>query len=469
MLLIPSLNTRDFERISRRSFLRIGGLGLGAGCFSEANLMAADAQNGAGQRHKSIIMVLLPGGPPHIDMYDLKPEAPTEIRGEFSPIETSVPGIQVSELMPRLASTMKDFVIVRSLCGGRDDHNVHQCLTGRDSHPQQGDSQLVSGFAAGGWPSVGAVVSKIQGPVSPALPAYISLASERAESMTRASLAQPGFIGLGHSGFEPYRASRGDLVLKGLSLDRLRDRNALLTSLDQFRAAADSKDALDGMDSLTRQAMGVLTSRKLSEALDLSREYPAVLARYGVPKEATPVHGGGKLLEGFVAARRLVESGARCVTLAFSPWPLERESRGGFNWDWHTDNFRKARATLPMFDQGITALVEDLKDRGLLDDVTVIAWGEFGRTPRINGAAGRDHWPGVNSCLMAGGGMKTGQTIGSTDRLAAEVRERPVDYREIFATLYRNVGIDAPATTLQDLSGRPQFLTEGLMPLPELY
>ncbi|MFN9974047.1 MAG: DUF1501 domain-containing protein, partial [Phycisphaerae bacterium] len=143
---------------------------------------------------------------------------------------------------------------------------------------------------------------------------------------------------------------------------------------------------------------------------------------------------------------------------------LERESRGGFNWDWHTDNFRKARATLPMFDQGITALVEDLKDRGLLDDVTVIAWGEFGRTPRINGAAGRDHWPGVNSCLMAGGGMKTGQTIGSTDRLAAEVRERPVDYREIFATLYRNVGIDAPATTLQDLSGRPQFLTEGLMP-----
>ncbi len=465
MLNIPSHHVRYCENISRRSFLQAGALTISG--YSLPQFLAAETRDGT-PRHKSIIMILLPGGPPHLDMYDLKPEAPAEIRGEFQPILSEVPGIEVCELMPRLARMMNEFVIVRSIVGGRDDHNVHQCLTGRDSHPQQGDSQLVSGFAAGGWPSIGAVVSRLQGPTGPALPPFISLAPKQAESMTRAPLGQAGFLGLAHSGFEPWQVDQGDLLPKNLSPDRLRDRGVLLTSLDRFRLAADSHELLDGMDALTRQAFGVLTSNKLAEAMDITREDPKLLADYGVPNECVPVTGGRKLLEGFVVARRLVEAGARCVTLTLSPWPLERESRGGFNWDWHSDNFGKARRSLPMLDQGMTALVADLKQRGMLNDVSVIAWGEFGRTPRINNMGGRDHWPNVNSCLMAGGGMRTGQVLGSTDRLGAEVLERPVDYREIMATLYHNVGIDAGRTAMPDLSGRPQFLVDGFQPIPEL-
>ncbi len=471
MLKNPSPTKAFCEKLSRRYVLQAGASIVSG--YSLPHLQAAKNRDASSSsqslsRHKAIIMILLPGGPPHLDMYDLKPEAPSEIRGEFQPIATETPGIEVCELMPRLARMMNDFVIVRSIVGGRDDHNVHQCLTGRDSHPQQGDSQLVSGFASGGWPSIGAVVSRLQGPASPALPPFISLAPEQAESMTRASLGQAGFLGLAHSGFAPWRIDHGDLLLKNMSPDRLRDRNALLTGLDRFRSTADTRELLNGMDALTRQAFGVLTSSKLAEALDLTREDPSLLAAYGVPDEEVPKKGGRKLLEGFVIARRLVEAGARCVTLALSPWPLERESRAGFNWDWHSDNFTKARRSLSMLDQGITALVADLKQRSMLNDVSVIAWGEFGRTPRINNMAGRDHWPNVNSCLMAGGGMKSGQVIGATDRLGAEVHERPVDYREIMATLYHNVGIDAGSTSMQDLSGRPQFLVDHFQPLREL-
>ena len=181
-----------------------------------------------------------------------------------------------------------------------------------------------------------------------------------------------------------------------------------------------------------------------------------------------PVKGGPKLLEQFLVARRLVEAGARCVTLAFSPWPLERESRGGYNWDWHADNFNKARATLPLLDQGVAALVEDLGSRGLLEDVSVVVWGEFGRTPRINKNAGRDHWPAVSSCLLAGGGMRTGQIIGATNRLAEYAKDRPVHFREVFATLYGNLGIDAARTTLPDRQGRPHFLVDNRRPMREL-
>ncbi len=466
MLKIPARHALHLNRESRRNFLQVGGLAMGG--LSLPQLLAAEAQAGVTNSHKSIIMILLPGGPPHLDMYDLKPEAPVEIRGEFDPIPTAVPGIGVCELMPRLAAMMNDFVIVRSLVGGREDHNVHQCLTGRDSHPLQGDSQSVAGFASGGWPSIGAVLSRLQGPVSPALPPFISLAPDKAESTTRASLGQAGFLGLGHAGFEPWRINQGELFLKNVSLERIHDRRTLLSSLDKFRAAAELRQVTEGLDALTRQAFGVLTSSKLAEALDISRESPELLARYGICGERSPAKGGTKLLEGFVIARRLVEAGARCVTLALSPWPLERESRGGFNWDWHTDNFNKARVSLPMLDRGITALVEDLKNRDLLQHVTVIAWGEFGRTPRINNAGGRDHWPNVNSCLMAGGGMRTGRVIGATDRIAAEVRDRAVDYREIFATLYHNVGIDGKKVSLQDSAGRPQFIVDDFMPIAEL-
>lgn len=434
-------------------------------------------------------MILLPGGPPHLDMYDLKPEAPVEIRGEFRPIKTNVPGIEISELMPRMAQCMDKLAIVRSLYGGLNDHNVHQCLTGWESHPQQGDSTMKPGFPPGGWPSIGAAVSKLKGASDPSVPPFISLSPPNAESTTRASLNQPGFLGVGHAGFETNRRKRddvvyqsgvakeqvardqeqsADIVLKGISLDRLGDRRSLLSSFDRFRREADAAGVMDGMDAIFQQAFGILTSSKLAEALNFKQEDEALRRRYGISDASTPEHGGPELVKQFLVARRLVEAGVRCVTLAFSQWPLERMSRGGFNWDWHAENFKNARATVPMLDLGLSALVEDLAARGLDKDVSVVVWGEFGRTPKINTSAGRDHWPNVNSCVLAGGGMQLGQVIGSTNRLGEVPQDRPVHYREVFSTLYHNVGIDARHTTLNDLRGRPQYLVDERLPMREL-
>jgi len=445
-------------------------------------MLQADALAGRRDSKKAIIMVLLPGGPPHQDMYDMKPDAPSEIRGEFRPIETNVKGIQITELMPRIASIMDKCAIVRSLHGGLNDHNVHQCLTGWESHPQQGDSRVVRGYPEGGWPSLGAVASRFLGTRDPSVPAFVSLSPPNAESTTRASLNQSGFLGLAHQGFEPTRRKRfdvvyksgqstskvasqredeADIVLKGISLERLRDRRRLLETLDRFRRDTDSSGMMYGMDDINQQAFSILSSSKVAQALDISREDPRVRDRYGISSARVPVNGGPKLLEQFLVARRLVEAGARCVTLAFSQWPLERESRGGHNWDWHFGNFRKARITLPLLDQGLSALIQDLDARNMLDDVSVVAWGEFGRTPRINGSAGRDHWPQLSGCLLAGGGMRTGQAIGTSNRFAEVPKDRPVHYREVFATLYHQLGIpQVQHETLNDRGGRPFYVVD---------
>jgi uncharacterized protein (DUF1501 family) len=177
---------------------------------------------------------------------------------------------------------------------------------------------------------------------------------------------------------------------------------------------------------------------------------------------------GRTLLDQFLLARRVIEAGARCVTLAFSRWPFGRMLQGDFNWDWHKDNFAEARGALPLFDLGISTLIQDLDERGLLDDVAVVAWGEFGRTPKINKDGGRDHWPQVGAALLAGGGMRGGQVIGSTTRWGEEPDSRPVHFREVFATLYHCLGINVAATQQTDLAGRPQFLVGEHRPLPEL-
>jgi hypothetical protein len=487
VITIPGDHSTFCDGISRRSFLKIGGLALGG--LSLADVLRAEARTGTRSSHKAIIMILLPGGPPHLDMYDLKPDAPAEIRGEFKPIPTKVGGIAICEHMPRLAARMDQIAIVRSLYGGLEDHNLHQCLTGWESHPQQGDSSEKPGFPLGGWPSIGAVVSKLQGPVIPSMPAFLSLAPPNAESTTRASLNQPGFLGVGHAGFEPNRKKRDDIVyaskvpkkvverdqegpadvvLKGVSLQRMNDRVTLLKSFDQFRREADTAGMMRGMDAITQQAVGILTSSKLAQALNFNLEDSGSLKRYGIGDSQVPVYGGPELLKQFLVARRLVEAGVRCVTLAFSQWPLERMTRGGFNWDWHKQNFQNARDTLPMLDLGLSALLDDLETRGLARDVSVVVWGEFGRSPRINADAGRDHWPQASGCLLAGGGMRTGQVIGSTNRLGEAPADRPVHYREVFATLYHNIGIDAGHTTLTDLRGRPHYLVDNRQPIGEL-
>ncbi|MBM4002568.1 MAG: DUF1501 domain-containing protein [Planctomycetes bacterium] len=468
MLTIPGVGSRYCDGHSRRTWMRIGGLALGG--LSLPGLLRAESQSGVRKPAKGIIMILLPGGPSHLDMYDLKPDAPAEIRGEFRPIATNVPGMEICELLPQLASRAERLTVVRSLVGFHDDHNTHWCSTGWESHPAMDSSPLVPGFPPGNWPSIGAVLSRKLGPRVDGVPPSVDLTPIDADArfILRTPPGQPGYLGSAHAGFEAHAVDRRNITLNEVSLHRLSDRRALLGGFDRFRRAFDRRSGVEGLDEFHRQAFELLTSPRLAEALDLQKEDSQVRSRYGLDRAYPNERQGRTLLDQFLLARRLIEAGARCVTLAFSRWPFGRMLRGDYNWDWHKDAFGEARGALPLFDLGISALLDDLKDRGMLDDVAVVAWGEFGRTPKINADAGRDHWPKVGGALLAGGGLCTGQVIGSTTRWGEEPATRPVHFREIFASIYDRLGIDVATTQFHDLAGRPQYLVGEHRPLPEL-
>lgn len=449
MLTILGDRLRFCDGLSRRNFLAIGGLALGG--LSLADILRAEAHAGRHSPPKAVIMIFLSGGPPHQDMFDLKTEAPLEIRGEFQPIPTKVPGIEICEHLPRMAAMMDKLVPIRSIVGSEGHHAAFQCMTGRthDGQPQ------------GGWPSLGSAVSKLQGPTNRSVPPFVGL-SPKMKTATWADPGQPGYLGIGHAPFKPSADCQADMVLNGVSLDRFADRQTLLSEFDRFRREADAAGLIGGLDAFQQQAFGILTSSKLAEALDLEREDPKLRDRYGrgSPEPAGYGDAGPLLNDYFLTARRLVEAGVRCVTLAYG------------RWDWHGrpygTTFENARDHLPMLDLGVTALVDDLHARGLDKDVSVVVWGEFGRTPKINPEGGRDHWPPVSCALLACGGMRTGQVIGSTNRLGEHAKDRPVTFPEVFATLYHNLGIDAAATTLNDLAGRPQYLVDHAQPIREL-
>lgn len=468
MLTIPGPRSRYCDGMSRRSWLRIGGLALGG--LALPDLLRAEAQSGGRSPVKGVIMVLLPGGPTHLDTFDLKPNAPVEIRGEFRPIATKVPGLDLCELMPRLARSADRLTLIRSLVGFHNDHNTHWCSTGWESHPAMPSSPLVPGFPAGDWPSLGAVLSRKLGARVLGVPPSVDLTPVDADArfILRTPPGQAGYLGPAHAGFEVQAVDRRNITLQGTDLRRLGDRRALLASFDGFRRQCDSGGLAEAKDEFQRQAFELLTSSRLATALDLGQETKACRARYGL-ESAHPEEREGKThLDQFLLARRVIEAGARCVTLAFSRWPFGRVLRGDHNWDWHKDLFPEARLTLPLLDLGLSALLEDLDERGLLRDVAVVVWGEFGRTPRINKNGGRDHWPRVASALVAGGGIRGGQVLGSTTRWGEEPHTRPVHFREVFATLYQQLGIDVTATQLTDLAGRPQYLVGEHRPLAEL-
>lgn len=449
MLKILGDRYRLCDRLSRRAFLQIGGLAMGG--LSLPQILHAQEQSGERRAHKAVIMIFLSGGPPHQDLIDLKMDAPAEIRGEFKPIATNVPGIQICEHLPRLAASMDKWVAIRSLVGSEGRHDAFQCMTGW-THQRQ---------PAGGYPSLGSVVSKLQGPVRPSVPPFVGL-SPQMKASTWADPGQPGFLGLTHAPFKPNADGLGDMVLKGITLEELGNRKALLGSFDNLRREIDYSGVLEGADRSTERALNILTSSKLAEALDLSREDGRLRDRYGrgSPEPAGYGDAGPLLNDYFLTARRLVEAGVRCVTLAYG------------RWDWHGKphgtTFENARGHFPMLDMGITALLEDLEQRGLDKDVSVVVWGEFGRTPKINKEGGRDHWPPVACALLAGGGIRTGQVIGSTNRLGEYAKDRPVHFQEVFATLYHNLGINVDSATVNDLTGRPQYVVEGAKPLPEV-
>jgi len=445
MLSILGSQTPMCDGQSRRSFLRMGGLALGG--LSLPQLLQAEQQAGVNADGKGVIMIFLPGGPPHQDMWDIKMDAPKEIRGEFTPIQTKVPGIEIGELFPKIASMADRFTFIRSIVGATGSHYAFQCLTGNHDRNEP----------PGGWPSMGSALSKLYGPRDPAVPAFVGL-SPRCGHVPWGDNGQPGCLGRAHAPFTPAGEGNDDMILNGVTTERLADRRRMLDSFDRFRRRAEQTADTKGVDAFTKQAFGILTSSKLADALDLEQEDKSLRDRYGYGEDKLQSDGSTRLLTNFLLARRLISAGVRCVTMSFS------------RWDWHGNNFGRARQDFPMLDQAITALIEDLEQRGMLDDISVVCWGEFGRTPKINANGGRDHWPQVSCGLLAGGGMRNGQVIGSTNRLGEHAQDRPVTFGEVFATLYRNMGIDINTVTLPDLRGRPTYLIDGSLhqPLPEL-
>ena len=426
MLTIYGGKQRFCDGISRRNFLQIGALTLGG--LTLPGLLRASAQAGEkGSSHKSIIMVYLPGGPSHMDTYDLKPNAPAEYRGEFKAISGNVPGMDFCELFPRQAANADKLTIVRSVIGAVSEHAPALLMSG------YGESV---GKAQGGRPGLGAILSKLKGATDPRIPPYVSL-------MGNGTGLDSGYAGVAHRPFTPDGPGLDNLALNAsVSLNRLGDRKTLLSDFDRFRNEADRTGVMSGMDSFAARAFEMITAPKTRNALDLTREDPRTRDRYGSATQ-------------FLTARRLVEAGVRCVTLSVG------------SWDTHGNNFGHLRNQLPVVDQAIAALVEDLHARGMDRDCSVVVWGEFGRTPRINSGAGRDHWEPVMSALIAGGGLKMGQVIGSTNANGEVAKDRPVSVQQILATLYHGLGVD-PATTLNSASGRPMYLLDERTPISEM-
>ncbi|MFM7843725.1 MAG: DUF1501 domain-containing protein, partial [Planctomycetota bacterium] len=388
------------DRIGRRDFLAIGGMALGG--LAMPDVLRAEAQPGA-RSHKAIINVFLPGGPPHLDMWDMKPDAPAEIRGEYSPIQTNVPGLEICELFPKLAKMADQFALIRSLADSDGEHSAYQCMTGHKRGQQP---------PPGGWPSFGAWMSKLQGNVNPSVPPNISL-MYRCGNFGWGDPSDGGFLGLGHAPFKvvdreaSQQRKTESMTLQGITLERLRDRDALRGALDQFRRDSDTSGSMDGLDNFSQRAMGILTSSKLADALDLTLEDPKVLEKYGVDDPAFERDGAPRMVRNFCVARRLVEAGARVISMNF------------IRWDWHGGdgmNFINSKRDFPLLDTGLSALLTDLRDRGLSRDVSVVVWGEFGRTPRLNQMNSRDHWPQANAALLMARPWDRSRTDPARDR-----------------------------------------------------
>ena len=453
---------RFCDGLERRSFLKVGGLalgGMGIGGLSLPEILEAQAsQKRAGRSsrsHPSVIMVYLAGGPSQLETVDMKPDAPREVRGPCQPIPSNVPGMDVCELLPRISKIMDKVAVIRSVCGGPDHHAPFHCYTGRwQMRPQP----------TGGWPTFGSVSSKLQGPVDPSVPAYVDASPLSAGSPQYKNI-YPSFLGVGHGPFRPAEESQDDMTLNNVNFERLKNRKGLLAEFDRFRRRAEASGAMEGVDVFRQQAYGLLTSGKLAEAFDIEREDQRVLDRYGKggpthPNYQAPPKSGYHL----VLARRLVEAGVRCVTVSYGAWDWHANGNAGGPVEKHVHD------DLPMFDQAFSALVEDVYSRGLDRDVTVIGWGEFGRTPRLNKNGGRDHWPGVGCAFVAGGGLRTAQIIGASDRNAAYPADRPVHFQEMLATIYHQLGINVNTATVTDLHGRPHYLVdEGRQPIAELF
>lgn len=445
---------------------------LGLSDILRLRAAAAAAPSGSGaQPDTSIIFLWLPGGPPHMEMYDMKPDAPEEYRGLFRPVTTNVRGIDVCELLPLHAKCADRYTIVRSVAHEFADHGGghKRFLTGR--LPARPD-----GFVNDA-PAVGSVVARCREHFATGLPNYISGTEPGRADVDTYSFGA-AYLGATYTPFNvPGDPSESGFTVRNLSVDqsaadRLQDRTSLLRGFDRLRRSIDDSGMMNSMDQFNQQALTLLTSDQARNAFDLSQEPESLRERYGR-------HAWGQRA---LLARRLVEAGCSFVTMVMEnpyqsgvPWLKS----GTYNWDSHAVNchiFDDARVRFPIYDQAVTALVEDLYDRGLDRRVLLVVTGEFGRTPRLNSQTGtqtgvsqpgRDHWPQAMSMLLAGGGMRTGQVVGSTNSRGEEPKERPLTPNDLWATVYRHLGIDWTQSFL-DYSGRPMPILPFGAPISEL-
>jgi len=409
------------DGLARRDFLQIGAFGAG---LTLADMLhartanaAATAKKQASRSNKAAIMIYLPGGPSHMDMYDLKPEAPVEFRGEFNPIKTNVTGVEICEHFPMQAKMWDKLACVRSVVSV-DEHSDTLVMTG---YPDR-----VNRIAD--HPCFGSVVSKLRSESNGAVPPFVSL-----RGMSRGT--EPGYLGIAHRPFTPGGQGNSNLKMaNGVTVDRLDDRKNLLAGFDDTRREIDASGTMLGMDSYTEKAIEMVTAGVVRNALDIRKEDQKVQERY-------------KGVEQFLTARRLVEAGVGCVTLSI----------GG--WDTHGQNFVQLKKQLPQVDRGIANLIQDLHDRGMADDVVTVMWGEFGRTPKVNMNAGRDHWSPVMGAMIAGGGLKMGQAVGASTAKGERPKDRPVTVPQLLSTIYRQLGID-PAMTFPNGAGRPMYVLD---------
>jgi hypothetical protein len=438
MLTVHGRPTRFCDGVSRRDFLRIGALGFGTSCLSLTDVLRAEARDGTSSPHKAVINIFLAGGPAHQDTFDLKPDAPAEVRGEFRPIATNVPGIQVGEHLPRTARHMDKFALIRSFRHHNSDHGAadHYILTGY--FPQAGFNPGLK--PNNQRPAHGSVIARKLGPRGP-VPPYVCLPKMHPS-------AGPAYLGAACAPFvieaDPNAPdfSVPDVVPPpGLAADRLDARKQLLAEVDRFQKAAEARANRDAqaVGVFREKAFALMTSPEAKKAFDIHAE----------PEKLRDEYGRSSLGQSCLMARRLVEAGVRCVTIDHS------------NWDTHDNNFATLkRDLLPALDAALSALFRDLADRGLLDSTLVLVTGEFGRTPRINKNAGRDHWGFCQSVLLAGAGVRGGQVYGSSDAHAAYAAEQPVSPDDLAATVFHTLGIPLEHE-LRDAQGRPLPLCTG--------
>lgn len=443
--------------MTRRSFVRIGVAGMAsAGLAGILQAKEESASTGSGRKDTRVILIWMDGGPGHIDLYDMKPDAPAQYRGIWHPIRTNVPGIEITELFPKQAKIADKFSIVRSLHHGRGDHysGAHVMLTSR--------------FGASGrdqeakYPSIGSIATAVSGSWRPGLPPYVAVPYAMSIG------ARPGYFAANYLGAEhnPFETN-GDAKAKhfrvenlnmagGLTVKRLEDRKSLREKFDNLRQDVDASGLIDAVDRFDQQAYEMVTSEAARKAFDISSEPDQIRERYGR-------NGWGQSM---LLARRLAEAGVTFTTVHL----------GG--WDNHWDLQPAMESHLPRLDDGLSALFTDLDQRGLMDDVLVVVCGEFGRTPRMNnggnggpplsmGTPGRDHWGNAMFCLFSGGGLKMGQVVGKTNRLGESPIERRLSPGDIHATIYHVLGVD-PSTTFLNHAGRPIPAIDAGEPIAEL-